>query len=210
MLYILSIVIGYLFGCLHGSQIVGKYKKVDIKKNGVKNSGASNTTILLGWKCGAIVALIDIFKATLSILLLLFILHDNDLTDATMIILVYINTLFIVIGHNYPITMKFRGGKGTASLVGAFLAIDWKIAVICIGTLIVIALVTDYLVVGVLLMYIAFVVTTFYFFGMVPALIASLLFAISLIMHKENYRRVFAKEETELSSLFHTKSGSVR
>lgn len=207
MLYILSMVIGYLFGCLHGSQIVGKYKKVDIKKAGVKNSGASNTTILLGWKCGIIVALIDIFKATISILLLLFILQDNGLTDATMITLVYINTLFIVIGHNYPITMNFRGGKGTASLVGAFLVIDWKVAVICIGTLIILTLATDYLVVGVFLMYTAFVVTTFYFFGTVPAVIAILLFIMSLFMHWGNYRRVFTKEETKLSSLFHKKAG---
>lgn len=207
MLYIMSMVIGYLFGCLHGSQLVGKYKKVDIKKTGVKNSGASNTTILLGWKCGIVVALIDIFKATISILLLLFILHDNGLTDATMITLVYINTFFIIIGHNYPITMNFRGGKGTASIVGAFLAIDWKVAVICIGILIVLALVTDYLVVGVFLMYLAFVVTTLYFFGTVPAIIAILLFVISLVMHRENYLRVFAKEETKLSSLFHKKAG---
>lgn len=207
MLYILSIVIGYLFGCLHGSQLVGKYKKVDIKKTGVKNSGASNTTILLGWKCGIIVAIIDIFKATLSILLLLFIIQENGLSDETTIVLVYINTFFVVIGHNYPITMNFSGGKGTASLVGAFLAIDWKIAVLCIGTLVILALATDYLVVGVFLMYTAFVVTTIYFFGLVPAIIAVLLFVLSLVMHRENYRRVFVKEETKLSSLFHKKAG---
>ncbi|ASN07165.1 glycerol-3-phosphate acyltransferase [Virgibacillus necropolis] len=204
MFYFLSIVIGYLFGCIHGSQLVGKFKRVDIKKSGVKNSGASNTTIILGWKYGIIVALIDVFKATISILFLLYILTNSGITGETTIIFVYINTLFIVIGHNYPITMNFRGGKGTASLVGAFLAIDWKVAVICIGVLFLFTLVTDYLVIGVLLMYIAFVVTSFVFLGMTPGIIAFVLFVLSLIMHKENYKRIFVKEETKLSSLFRT------
>ncbi|ASK61403.1 glycerol-3-phosphate acyltransferase 1 [Virgibacillus phasianinus] len=206
MVYILSVVIGYLFGCVHGSQIVGKYKKVDIKKTGVKNSGASNTTILLGFKYGIIVAFIDIFKATLSILFLLYIIQGHGLAKEETVILVYLTTLFVVIGHNYPVTMNFRGGKGTASLVGAFLAIDWKVAVICIGTLLVLSLVTDYLVVGVFLMYIAFIVTSLYFFGAVTGGIAFLLFLISLIMHWENYRRIFAKDETRISSVFRKKT----
>ncbi|WP_404456645.1 glycerol-3-phosphate acyltransferase [Virgibacillus necropolis] len=202
MLYILSMLIGYLIGCIHGSQLVGKYKRIDIKESGVKNSGASNTTILLGWKFGVIVAIIDIFKATLSILFLLYIINENGITGDTKTLLIYINVLFIIVGHNYPITMNFRGGKGTASIVGAFLAIDWKVAVICIGALVVFTLLTDYLVVGVLLMYISFVVTTFYYFWMVPAFIAFVLFVISMIMHKENYKRIISKEETKLSSLF--------
>lgn len=202
MFYVLSVVIGYLFGCIHGSQLVGKYKKIDIKKTGVKNSGASNTTILLGWKCGIIVALIDIFKATLSILFLLYILNENELAGETKTLLIYINVLFIIIGHNFPVTMNFKGGKGTASIVGSLLVIDWKVAVICIGALLAFTLLTDYLVVGVLLMYISFVVTTLYYFSLAPALIAFILFVISVIMHKGNYKKILAKEETKLSSLF--------
>ncbi|WP_188456086.1 glycerol-3-phosphate acyltransferase [Virgibacillus oceani] len=202
MYYLLSIVIGYLFGSIHGSQLVGKYKKIDIKNAGVKNAGASNTTILLGWKYGIFVALIDIFKATLSIILLLFILNEYGITGDTQTLLVYINALFVIIGHNYSIAMKFSGGKGTASLVGALLAIDWKIAVIGIGILLILTFATDYLVIGVLFMYISFLVTTYYFFGIEPAVIVILLSVLSIMKHMENYKRIIAKEEKKLSSFF--------
>ncbi|WP_430788770.1 glycerol-3-phosphate acyltransferase [Virgibacillus flavescens] len=206
MYYVISMIVGYLVGCMHGSQLVGKYKKVDMKKTGVKNSGASNTTIVLGWKYGCVVALIDIFKATFSVLLLLNILNQSGMTEEVKTVLVYLNVFFVIIGHNFPITMNFNGGKGTASIVGAFLAIDWKVAVICISVLVLVTLTTDYLAVGVLFMYISFVALSFYYFGVSPGIIALLLFAVSLMKHQENYKRVLAKEETKLSSLFGKKT----
>ncbi|SEQ75812.1 glycerol-3-phosphate acyltransferase PlsY [Virgibacillus subterraneus] len=205
-MYVLVSLIGYLIGCVHGSQVVSIYKKVDIKNKGVKNSGASNTTILLGWKYGTLVALIDVFKATLSILLVLYILNDQGITGETQTLLVYINALFIILGHNYPITMKFSGGKGTASLVGVLLAIDWKVAVIGIGILLLFTLTTDYLVVGVLFMYFSFLVTTYFFFGIEPTMVVVLLSIISIMKHMENYKRILYKEETKLSSMFKKES----
>ncbi|MFB4168056.1 glycerol-3-phosphate acyltransferase [Virgibacillus sp. JSM 102003] len=205
-MYVLVSLIGYLIGCVHGSQVVSIYKKVDIKNKGVKNSGASNTTILLGWKYGILVALIDVFKATLSILLVLYILNDQGITGETQTLLVYINALFIILGHNYPVTMKFSGGKGTASLVGVLLAIDWKVAVIGIGILFLFTLTTDYLVVGVLFMYFSFLVTTYFFFGIEPTMVVVLLSIISIMKHMENYKRILNKEETKLSSMFKKES----
>jgi acyl phosphate:glycerol-3-phosphate acyltransferase len=202
MYILLSILIGYLFGCIHGSQLVGNYKKVDIKKSGVKNAGASNTTILLGWKYGIFVALIDIFKGTVAILLVLYLLSKHGISGDTQILLVYIAASAVIIGHNYPITMKFSGGKGTASLVGILLAIDWKIAVIGIGILLLFTLATDYLVIGVLSMYISFLVTTYYYFGIEPTMIVVLLSLLSILKHLENYKRIFNKEERKLSSMF--------
>ncbi|WP_414672210.1 glycerol-3-phosphate acyltransferase [Lentibacillus sp.] len=198
--------IGYLFGCIHGSQVIGKYKKMDIKNTGVKNSGASNTTILLGWKYGILVALIDIFKATLSVLLVLYILESQGITGPAQTLLVYINALFIIVGHNHPVTMKFSGGKGTASLVGILLAIDWQIAVIGIAILLLFTLATDYLVVGVLFMYVSFLVTTFLFFGIEPTMVVVLLSIMSILKHMENYKRIINKEETKISSMFRKQS----
>ncbi|SFB04941.1 glycerol-3-phosphate acyltransferase PlsY [Lentibacillus halodurans] len=194
--------IGYLFGCIHGSQVVAKYKKLDIKNKGVKNSGASNTTILLGWKYGILVAFIDIFKATLSVLLVLYILEGQGIIGSEQTLLVYINALFIIIGHNHPVTMKFSGGKGTASLVGILLAVDWQIAVIGIAILLLFTLVTDYLVIGVLFMYVSFLITTYLFFGIEPAMVVVLISVMSIMKHMENYKRIVNKEETKLSSMF--------
>ncbi|SHG09078.1 glycerol-3-phosphate acyltransferase [Ornithinibacillus halophilus] len=202
MYYLVSCLIGYMFGCLHGSQIVGKLKSIDIKNSGVKNAGASNTTILLGWKYGILVGLIDIFKATAAILLVLFILNENGIIGNLQIFLVYLTAFFIIIGHNFPITMNFSGGKGTASLVGVLLAIDWKIAVIGIGILLLFTIATDYLVIGVLFMYVSFLASTYYFFGIEPAMIVVLLSVLSIMKHIENYKRIINREEKKLSSMF--------
>ncbi|WP_080875400.1 glycerol-3-phosphate acyltransferase [Oceanobacillus timonensis] len=202
MYYLISCLIGYVFGCIHGSQIIGKLKKCDIKGEGVKNAGASNTTILLGWKYGVIVALIDIFKATLAILLVLFIVGEEGIPAEEVSLSIYLTALFVIIGHNYPITMKFSGGKGTASLVGALIAIDWRVAVIGIAILVFFTFATDYLVVGVLCMYLSFLITTYYYFGFEPALVVIGLTLLCIYKHLENYRRILSKEETRLSSMF--------
>ncbi len=207
MMYVLmSILIGYVFGCIHGSQLVGKYKKIDIKKSGVKNAGASNTTILLGWKYGILVALIDIFKGTLAVLLMLYILNEQGISGDAQILLVYIAALAVIVGHNFPVTMKFSGGKGTASLVGILLAIDWKIALLGIGILLIFTFATDYLVIGVLMMYISFLVTTYYFYGIEPTMIVVFLSLLSVVKHLENYKRIISKEEKKLSSMFQKKT----
>ncbi|MFS0749063.1 glycerol-3-phosphate acyltransferase [Oceanobacillus sp. 1P07AA] len=206
MYSVVACILGYLFGCIHGSQIVGKLKGINIKEEGVKNAGASNTTILLGWKYGVAVAIIDIFKATAAILLLLILLHGNAIPTQEQHIYIYLTTLFVIIGHNYPITMRFSGGKGTASLVGAVMAIDWRIALIGIGILIVFTIATDYLAIGVLGMYISFLITTYSFFGLVPFFIVIGLSVLSIYKHIENYKRIIGKEETKLSSMFGKKA----
>lgn len=202
MYFLIAGLIGYLFGCVHGSQLVSKLKKIDIKNAGVKNSGASNTTIVLGWKYGILVAFIDIFKATLAIMLVLYILNEYGITGEAKNLLIYLTALFVIIGHNYPVTMKFSGGKGTASLVGVLLAIDWKIAVIGIGILLIFTFATDYLVVGVLFMYLSFLITTYFYFGIEPTMIVVLLSVLSVMKHMENYKRILNNEETKLSSMF--------
>lgn len=115
LLILILMIIGYLFGCINGSQIVGKYKNIDIKNNGMKNPGASNTTVLLGWKYGIVVACIDIFKATISLVIAAYLLDRYLVSFELQMLLLYINALFVVIGHNFPFTMNFKGGKGTAS-----------------------------------------------------------------------------------------------
>lgn len=194
-------IIGYLFGCIHGSQLVGNYKNINIKRTGIKNAGAANTTIVLGWKYGIIVAFIDIFKTILSIALILLLLNKAEIINDAQIIFIYINALFVILGHNYPLPMNFKGGKGTASLFGLLLVIDWKIAIVGIGIILLFALVTDYLVIGVLFMYLSFIAYTYFLFGIMPFTVSLSLFILSLIKHKENFRRIANKEEIRLSSL---------
>lgn len=201
-LFIIIIFIGYLIGCIHGSQIVGKYKNINIKKSGMKNAGATNTTVLLGWKYGLIVAFIDVFKAIISLTITAALLNAYNVVDETQILLLYVNALFVIIGHNFPLQMNLKGGKGTASLFGILLYIDWKFAVTGLIILLVFAFVTNYFVLGTLMLYFSFNAYTVYLFGKGPALMTVLFTVLFFVKHTDNFKRIMNKEEVKLSTLF--------
>lgn len=196
MLGLVCIVIGYLFGCIHGSTIVGKLKKVNIKESGVKNAGASNTTIVLGWKYGIIVALIDIGKGVLPVLFMKNWLNSYFLDGSTYDLLIFLIGASVIIGHIYPVTMKLNGGKGTASMIGVALAIDWKVGLIGLILLVLITLLSDYLVIGVLVMYLSWVILTYMFgYPLHATLITFALTVLCIIKHLENWKRIQNKTE---------------
>src|SRR5699024_5026777 len=130
MYLIIVIFIGYLFGCINGAQIIGKLNQISMKDNGSKNAGATNAFVLLGWKSGVFVAFIDVFKAIISLSIVASLLLHVNMLPEVQIVLLYLNALFVVLGHNYPVTMQFNGGKGTASFLGMLLFINWKFAII--------------------------------------------------------------------------------
>lgn len=195
--------IGYLLGCINGSQIISKFKNVDIGNEGYKNPGASNTTMLLGWKYGAIVAMIDIGKAIIPLIFLKMYFANNP----AQIALLYFMGLFIIIGHNYPITMKFKGGKGTASIIGMIFAINWKIGLICLGILLLIGFISDYFVIGVWGMYLSFVGSTGFYYGIFSfqMTIALIIMSLSTVKHIENYRRILENKEIRVSKIIKDK-----
>lgn len=199
---VLVILIGYLFGCINGSQLIGKIKQVNVQESGSKNPGASNTALLLGWRAGAIVAFIDVFKAIISFLFVAILLHKYNVLFETQIILLYLNALFVVIGHNYPLTMNFQGGKGTATFLGFLLCLDWQFTVVAFTVFLLGALLTKYFVIGTFMAYVSFVLYTLASFGRGPFLIAILFIILFLISHVENFKRMMNKEEMKVSSLF--------
>lgn len=202
MYIIIIILLGYLFGCLNGSQMIGKLKNINIKQNGMKNAGATNTTVLLGWKFGFIVAFIDIIKAVISLMVATVFLNKVGVAIEWHVLLLYVNALFVIVGHNYPIQMSFNGGKGTASLFGVLLFIDWKFAVLGLFILLLFAIVTNYFVTGTLMLYLSFIGYSFYYFGRGPATIAFLFTMLFVVKHVENAKRIVNKDEVKVTSLF--------
>lgn len=191
-----------MFGCLNGAQIVGKYKNINIRNSGSKNAGASNTTVLLGWRYGFIVAFIDVMKAVISLVLIAIILDKYIFLFEIQILLLYINALFVVIGHNFPITMNFKGGKGTASFFGVLLFLNWKFAVMGLVILLIFAFVSNYFVTGTFMLYLSFIMYTAYTFGRGATYIAFLFTILFIVKHRENFKRIMNKEEVKLSTLF--------
>lgn len=206
-----ALIAGYLIGCLHGSLVAQLLSGTNIKTTGVKNSGASNAAIVLGWKYGALVAFLDIFKGFAAVLAMKLLLGNSSLPAETVWAILFFIAAGVVLGHNFPFYMKFSGGKGTAAVIGVMIALDWQLGLLGLVLLIAIALATDYLVIGVLALYAVFLLIAFWpADGFWPYIIALALMAMALLKHLENIRRIKNGSENKVSSVLRKKSASAR
>lgn len=204
---IAALIGGYLIGMLHGSVIARMLTGVNLKKEGVKNSGASNAAIVLGWKFGALVAFIDISKGAVAVIALRILLDGTALTPEQLWTLLFAAGAGTVLGHNYPFYMNFDGGKGTATLIGMMLALDWKLGLAGGLLLITVSLLTDYLIIGVLALYGTLLVIALWpAAGLWPLLTAFALFALAVWKHTENIGRLMKGTESKVSSVFGKKT----
>lgn len=139
MRYLMVILIGYLIGSSSMSYYLGRLNNINVFKSGTGNLGASNMVLIMGWKAGIIVAIHDILKAYIAVLLAqrLF----GDLPYGAELV-----GIACVIGHIFPFYLKFKGGKGFASYIGMTIALDWRFAIGLIILCAILTLITDYIV----------------------------------------------------------------
>jgi acyl phosphate:glycerol-3-phosphate acyltransferase len=196
---IIVIALGYLLGNFQTSYILGKLiKKVDIRTLGRGNAGASNSVESFGWKFGVVVAFLDAFKGLLAILLVkqLF----NVELDAQGAPLLYLAGYAAVLGHIFPFFMNFKGGKGTATLVGMMVGLHPLFGVIGIAIIIVLTVITDYVAIGTVGLLLWMIAITIYFdIGLLPLVIAIGGSLLSIYLHLPNFKRIMNKDEGRLS-----------
>ena len=193
MAYILAILGGYLLGCSNMAYWLAKARGVDLRSGGSGNLGASNAVTMMGWKAGVITALHDGAKAFLAVLLFRWIFPEVEAIGT-------VAGVAAVYGHIYPFYLKFKGGKGLASYVGLLVALNWKLALALFVVIAIATVVTDYIVVGTVL--VVLIAPVFYAVtGDVTT--ALILAAASLLMiwkHRINYVRIYKGTEVGLRS----------
>ncbi|MBN1327823.1 MAG: glycerol-3-phosphate 1-O-acyltransferase PlsY [Candidatus Cloacimonetes bacterium] len=109
------ILLGYLIGSIPFSYLTGMiFRRVDIRKHGSRNVGATNVLRVLGWKYGLIALLLDVGKGILAI----FLLQKSIANPASLTLI--LTGLAAILGHMFPIFLKFKGGKGVATSAGVF------------------------------------------------------------------------------------------
>ena len=107
----------YLLGSLPTALLVVRLMTgEDVRRKGSGNVGATNALRAAGWKAGVAVTLIDVAKGVLAVWLIQRYNPESSWVSAAM--------LAVVVGHCYPVWLKFRGGKGVAAGFGAFLVIE--------------------------------------------------------------------------------------
>jgi glycerol-3-phosphate acyltransferase PlsY len=116
------LLLAYAVGCISFAALAGRIKGVDVRQHGSGNPGATNVGRLLGPAWGRAVLVLDILKGLLPTLLLAVPAWSWDATGRASL------ALAVVVGHIAPITSGFRGGKGVATMIGALLALEWRVA----------------------------------------------------------------------------------
>lgn len=187
--YVLSSIISYFIGNFSTSYLIGKYTAdIDIRKHGSGNAGTTNVLRTLGKKAALYTFLGDALKGALAVL----IGFKLGGLNAGLI-----SALFVVIGHNWPALLKFKGGKGVATTLGAMLAIYPPQAIICILIAVFAIYKTRYVSVGSILG--IFIFPFFMYFKGVNQLILSLaLLFLIVFTHRENVKRLMNGTERKL------------
>ncbi len=190
---LISLVLGYFFGCIQNAYMAGKVLKgIDIREHGSGNAGATNAVRVLGAKVGFLVFLADALKGVIAYFISYYIFKDN------------ITALYAgfgaVMGHNFPFQMKFRGGKGASTTFGVFCAFNWQLSFIIFVIGITLLYITRYMslmsITGALLFFAGSVYI--YGFGEV-SMIYGILAVILIYRHRANIQRLLKGEESKFS-----------
>ena len=194
MAYIVGILLGYFLGCSNMAYYLSKWKKADLRAAGSGNLGASNATILLGWRAGVATGVHDVAKAAIAVLVTRILFPETEFAA-------FAAGVACVLGHIFPFYLKFRGGKGFASYWGMTLALNWKLALVIAAAVIVVTVITDYIVCGTL----TTIITVPIYLGihhssLMLALILCIATFVILCKHRENYPRMLNGTEFGLRS----------
>lgn len=142
---IICLLAGYLFGLIQTGYLYGKAHKIDIRNHGSGNSGTTNALRVMGAKAGAVVFFGDFLKSLLPCLLVRVIFKDKP--EFVYLLMMYTG-LGVILGHNYPFYLKFKGGKGIAATAGLIVATDLRMTLLCFVAFLSIVIITRYVSLG--------------------------------------------------------------
>ncbi len=220
MLYLtayLIIIIAYLIGSISSSVIISKkISGEDIRNSGSGNAGATNMLRVHGKKAGIITLLCDVLKGVIAVGIGVFadymvrknLYVGNSFFEANILYgnLRYIGAVFVVLGHDFPVFFKFKGGKGIATSLGVMLMLDWKIGLIVAVVAILIMAVSRYVSLGSVIGAIIYPVAVLAFMAgknsinWVYVLSAVILGLLAVWKHQTNIKRLMNGTENKLFS----------
>lgn len=124
IIYIIILIISaYLIGSFSSSYWYGKwFFNIDIRKEGSKNAGATNTMRVLGLRAAIPVFATDVIKSIISVQLVHLLPGIQDYSETFYLLKICLGTAAVV-GHILPVYSNFDGGKGVASLLGVIIAV---------------------------------------------------------------------------------------
>lgn len=186
---ILSSIIGYLLGSINSSLIVGKFYGVDVRQHGSGNAGATNTLRTLGKSAAILVLVGDIAKGVVSYLIGLYIAGDTG---------ALVGGAACILGHNWPLYFKFKGGKGALTSMAVVFMMDWKIALMILASFVLVVAITRYVSLGSILAAGLFPVVSLILQKNITFIVFALFIAVLIIVrHRSNIKRLINGTESK-------------
>ena len=149
---LICVLVGYVFGLIQTGYLYGKKNGVDLRKKGSGNAGTTNALRTMGWKAGGVTLLGDCFKCVAAVVVV-HMIYGKTHTDMMPLLSMYAG-MGVVLGHNYPFYLKFKGGKGIAATSGVALSLllfpkhCWVFAVFGLITFASVTLISKYVSLG--------------------------------------------------------------
>lgn len=187
--------IAYFLGCINGAILISKhYLKEDVRTRGSGNAGLTNFYRNYGPKYAALVLVLDALKMVAAVVISCAIIGWGPFPKLW-------GGFFCALGHIFPVTFHFKGGKGILSGVTLLFMLDWRMGLICMIVFVALVAATRYIslgsIVGSGLAPILFLV---FYWGHWWSFML-LLMTVSLLIwsHRSNIRRLLSGTENKFS-----------
>jgi glycerol-3-phosphate acyltransferase PlsY len=195
--------VSYLLGSIpFGYLLVRIFRGEDVRQSGSGNIGATNVS-RKSPQLGVLTLVLDALKGTAAVALS-YVVAEHMAAGPSAIDQIALGALFAVLGHMFPVWLRFRGGKGVATGLGAFALIAPKAVLIAVGVFIVVVIISRYVSLGSILAvasfpFMAWLIGQFHlsFTALVLISLASLLI---LVKHRDNMRRLMAGTENRIGA----------
>lgn len=199
MMIIVMLILSYLIGAFPSGLIIGKlFFKKDIRQYGSGNTGATNSFRVLGRPAGFIVTFLDIFKGFITVFFPLWFPVHADGVISTFFTNGLIVGLFAILGHVYPIYLKFNGGKAVATSAGVVLGVNPILLLILAIIFFSVLKIFKYVSLSSIIAAISCVIGSIIIHDYILLAVSGMVSIILIIRHKSNIVRIFKGEEPKI------------
>ncbi|HDB6247238.1 TPA: glycerol-3-phosphate 1-O-acyltransferase PlsY [Staphylococcus aureus] len=199
MMIIVMLLLSYLIGAFPSGFVIGKlFFKKDIRQFGSGNTGATNSFRVLGRPAGFLVTFLDIFKGFITVFFPLWLPVHADGTISTFFTNGLIVGLFAILGHVYPVYLKFQGGKAVATSAGVVLGVNPILLLILAIIFFIVLKIFKYVSLASIVAAICCVIGSLIIQDYILLVVSFLVSIILIIRHRSNIARIFRGEEPKI------------
>ena len=200
MMIVVMLILSYLIGAFPSGLVIGKlFFKKDIRQFGSGNTGATNSFRVLGRPAGFVVTFLDIFKGFITVFFPIWLPVHVDGPISTFFTNGLIVGLFAILGHVYPIYLKFKGGKAVATSAGVVLGVNPILLLILSAIFFLVLKTFKYVSLSSIVAAICCVIGSLIIQDYILLAVSGIVSIILIIRHKTNIVRIFKGEEPKIT-----------